>query len=76
MFTSASYLTVFFPVGKIVFFTVASVIGMTRMHVGVHYPSDVLVGALMGLLWGYLFSHLAKLLIKKINERSPKSKKT
>jgi len=32
--------------------TVAAVVGLTRMHVGVHYPLDVVGGALIGLAVG------------------------
>lgn len=59
-FAAAAYLTTFFPIGKIAFYTCAAFIGFTRMHVGVHYPSDVLVGALVGVIFGILFSRLAQ----------------
>jgi undecaprenyl-diphosphatase len=65
-FTAATFLTAFFPAGQVYFYSVATLIALTRPHVGVHYPSDILAGALMGLLWGFIFSRMAKLLTAKI----------
>lgn len=33
---------------------IAMLVGMTRMYVGAHYPRDVLAGAILGSVWGYL----------------------
>ncbi|MCZ7574442.1 MAG: phosphatase PAP2 family protein [Ardenticatenaceae bacterium] len=38
-----------------VLFAVAALISYTRIYVGAHYPRDVVAGALMGLVYGYLF---------------------
>lgn len=35
-------------------YAVAMVVGVTRMYVGAHYPRDVLAGAILGSVWGYL----------------------
>ena len=37
----------------------AALMGLSRLYVGVHYPSDVLVGVAVGLLSGWLASLLA-----------------
>jgi undecaprenyl-diphosphatase len=73
MFTAANYLTAFFPGAQIYFFTTATIIALTRIHVGVHYPSDVLFGSLMGLMWGFLFSRLIKFLIAKAKRQGSDS---
>ncbi len=48
-----------FPKLKWVLLVSAGLIAFSRPYVGVHYPSDILVGALLGWGIGYLFSLLA-----------------
>ncbi len=72
-FTAAFYLAAFFPPGQIYFFTVATIVALTRVHVGVHYPSDILVGALMGLLIGFIFSRAIKIFVKKQSNPAEKN---
>jgi membrane-associated phospholipid phosphatase len=40
--------------GTIVLYAVAVLVGFTRMYVGVHYPRDVVGGAVLGSVWGLL----------------------
>jgi undecaprenyl-diphosphatase len=70
-FAAATYLAAFFPGGQIYFLSIAGFIALTRVHTGVHYPSDIFVGALMGILWGFFFSRLIKLIIAKQKEKLP-----
>ena len=35
-------------------YTLALLVGITRMYVGAHYPRDVLAGAILGSAWGLL----------------------
>lgn len=39
----------------------AALMGFSRLHVGVHFPTDVLCGAAIGVLSGWLASHLVKI---------------
>ena len=38
----------------ILLYTIALLVGITRMYVGAHYPRDVLAGAILGSAWGLL----------------------
>ena len=38
-------------VAAVVLFCIPVVVGLSRLHRGMHYPSDILVGALGGGLW-------------------------
>ncbi len=60
-FAVATYLSVFYRKYAKIFFTIAVLIAFSRPYVGVHYPSDILVGAVLGFLLGYLFTYFVKL---------------
>jgi membrane-associated phospholipid phosphatase len=38
----------------ILLYTIAFLVGITRMYIGAHYPRDVLAGAILGSIWGLL----------------------
>ena len=44
----------------------AALIAFSRLYVEIHYPTDVLVGVLDGIVFGILAVHLLKWLEKKI----------
>jgi undecaprenyl-diphosphatase len=47
-FALATFFSFFYPRYKWWYFTVALIVGMSRVFVGVHYPFDVLGGAILG----------------------------
>jgi undecaprenyl-diphosphatase len=64
-FMMATVLSHWFPRYRIVFFIVAGFIGWTRIYLGLHYPTDVLVGALLGYGITRLFVHWIDLRLEK-----------
>lgn len=64
-FAAAVFLSLFYPRKKWIFLTLAVISGVARIYCGVHWPSDILVGAIIGSILGILFYRTTR--IKKIN---------
>jgi undecaprenyl-diphosphatase len=64
-FMMATLLAVWFPRYRVIFYIVAGFIGWTRIYLGVHYPTDVLAGALLGYGITRLFVHWIDLRLEK-----------
>jgi undecaprenyl-diphosphatase len=67
-FGAATYLSCMYPALSPLFLALAVLTGLSRIAVGVHYPSDVLVGALFGIvfsLMGYRFN------VARLRRKSP-----
>lgn len=60
MFSAATYLSLVFPQGRVVFFSVAALVGYSRPYVGVHYPSDVFGGMIYGIICGLIAFYIKK----------------
>ncbi len=72
MFTFATYTSQFIPQLKIPLYTIATLVAYSRVYNGVHFPSDIIVGGMIGYLWGLFFSNLAKKLLNYLlNRKKP-----
>ncbi len=57
-FAAAAYFSYLYPRYNKVLYSVAALVAFSRPYVGVHYPSDVIFGAALGFLIGYVFAIL------------------
>lgn len=60
-FAAATALATFYPNAAPLVFTLAALVGASRVHLGHHFPSDVTAGALIGIGTGTVTAWLLKL---------------
>lgn len=71
-FAVAFFLSFYFPKVRPLFLGVAALVGVSRIYLGVHYPSDVLGGALIGIgtswtIW-YLYQEVKRWTKRKLSK--------
>ena len=69
-FAAATFYYRLFPKLKWALFITASLIALSRVYLGLHYPSDILGGAVLGFIFGYLFAEIAIRINERYNKRS------
>ncbi len=69
-FAAATFYYRLYPRLKWVLFITASLIALSRVYLGLHYPSDILGGALLGVILGYVFARIAIRINEKYKNRS------
>ena len=70
-FAVATFLSKLYPHFKWIFLIIAGLIAFSRPYVGVHYPSDIFAGAIIGGIIGYPFA----ILVKRIDSFFQKGKR-
>ena len=60
MFALAKFTGEMVPQVRLTFYTVAFLVGYSRVYNGVHYPTDVMGGGLLGYFFGWVFSKFCK----------------
>lgn len=65
MFALATYSAVFLSGSAIFLFPIAALVGFSRIYNGVHFPIDVLCGALLGSLMGLIWVFVIKKYLTK-----------
>jgi len=71
-FAAAMFFAKIFPRLKWSFFIVATLLAFSRPYVGVHYPLDIVGGALIGLFFGYIFAFLVLKIDNLFTQRKTK----
>jgi undecaprenyl-diphosphatase len=68
-FALAVFMLRLFPKYKWILIIIASLVAISRPYLGLHYPSDILGGAVIGSVFGYIFSIAAYRLDKYFDKR-------
>jgi undecaprenyl-diphosphatase len=71
-FGAAIFFTMIFPKIKWPLFIVAFLIAFSRPYVGVHYPSDVFGGGLIGMGFGYVYALIVLKIDNHFKEKTTK----
>lgn len=74
-FAAAMFFTRLFPKFKWILFITASLVAISRVYLGLHYPSDIIGGAIIGLAFGYIFAAVALFIDQLFSKKKSKSSK-
>lgn len=66
-FAAALIIAFYYPRYKWLYFSTAFLVALSRVYIGVHYPLDIIGGALLGLFFGWIVVYTGKKLFSKKN---------
>jgi undecaprenyl-diphosphatase len=70
-FAGAAFFSYCYPALTPVYFGIAGLVAYSRVYVGVHYPGDVIAGALLGLFFGLFFFRFWVIIWARVTARWP-----
>ncbi|MBD3409358.1 MAG: phosphatase PAP2 family protein [Ignavibacteriales bacterium] len=68
-FAAATYFYLLYPNLKWALFISAALVALSRVYLGLHYPSDIIAGAAIGSAFGYGFAWAHRRLERTLDER-------
>ena len=71
-FAAATFFYHLFPKLKWILFITAFLVSLSRVYLGLHYPSDIIGGAIIGSAFGYVFSIAALKMEEYLQSRKSK----
>ncbi|QDK39577.1 phosphatase PAP2 family protein [Bdellovibrio sp. NC01] len=76
MFSLATFISMIYPVVTIPLYALAFLIGYSRIYSGVHFPTDVICGAMLGIIVGIMFAKLCKRVMARLDRIDEEEAKT
>lgn len=73
IFCTAMFLGYFFPKWRIPFFIFATLVALSRVYNGVHYPSDIFFGAVLGMMIAYIGARATHKLVQRLEARKKRN---
>ena len=78
-FALASFITLimkrFYKKIGLLMFIWAALVSYSRIYMGVHFPGDVLCGAVVGMILGFGIGHLLLMVVKKFQDKSARNQR-
>ncbi len=73
-FAAAMFFSILYPKFRWILFTTAFLVALSRVYLGLHYPSDIAAGALIGAAFGYIYAWLQlKVEVRLVRNKSESS---